>query len=205
MDKIPDFGAGKTPIRPGRAGAEHLERYRTLFQYATMNEIAISVAGSPEDLDQVRLLIRQFVAWHLERHQQDRHLINAYFDQAAFEAELAGLPGKYKEPGGALLLAKLAGEAAGCVAFRSLDSTTAEMKRMFVYERFQGRGVGKALALAIVETARQAGFKTMRLDTSFRQVEALSLYERIGFERMGPYYELPEAMKEWLVFMEKKL
>ena len=50
---------------------------------------------------------------------------------------------------------------------------------------FMRAGVGKALAFAIVETARRAGFKTMRLDTSC-QVGSPSLYERIGFETHGP-------------------
>ena len=39
--------------------------------------------------------MRSFIAWHKARHREDVHLIDAYFDAAAFEQELASLPGKY--------------------------------------------------------------------------------------------------------------
>jgi hypothetical protein len=60
-------------------------------------------ATTPAQLEQVRQLIRSFVAWHRERHVQDLALIDEYFDAAAFEAELASLPGEYAPPRGALL------------------------------------------------------------------------------------------------------
>jgi len=45
----------------------------------------------------------------------------------------------------------------------------------------------------------------MRLDTSVRQNEAKGLYQHLGFKPIAPYYELPEDMKNWLVFMELAL
>jgi ribosomal protein S18 acetylase RimI-like enzyme len=88
------------------------------------------------------------------------------------------------------------------VALRSLGDGSSEMKRMFVDPEFRGRGVGKALAVTLIDEARSAGYRTMRLDTSVRQLEAITLYERLGFARIGPYYELPDELKDWLVFME---
>jgi len=110
--------------------------------------IEVLTPRSLDQLDQVRALIRSFVAWHRGRHVQDLRLIDEYFDAAAFEDELVHLPGKYDEPDGALLLALCDGEAAGCVALRRLDAKVCEMKRMFVYPRFHGRSVG----LGVVET-----------------------------------------------------
>ena len=163
------------------------------------------VPATAEQLDDVRDLIRAFVAWHRQRHQQDLALIDSYFDATSFEAELAGLPGKYAPPGGQLLLATIDGQPAGCVALRGIDATCCEMKRMFVYPERQGLGVGRALGEAIIREARGIGYERMVLDTSIRQVEAQTLYRRLGFRDIAPYYDLPESLRNWLVFMELPL
>ena len=167
--------------------------------------VTVVDAVSDEQIDAVRRLMRSFVAWHRQRHVDDLRLIDGYFDGAAFEAEVAGLPGKYARPAGRLLLASIDGQVAGCVALRSLGAGSSEMKRMFVDPELQGRGVGKALAVRLIDEARAAGYQTMRLDTSIRQLEAIGLYERLGFRRIGPYYELPDELADWLVFMELPL
>ena len=165
----------------------------------------VYVPTSVADLDHVRDLMRAFIAWHRARHQQDLALIDAYFDAAAFEEELATLPGKYAPPGGQLFFATLAGAPAGCVALREIDATRCEMKRMFVYPEYHGRGVGRALGDAVLGAGRAAGYGTMLLDTSIRQAEARALYHRLGFREIAPYYELSDDLRDWLVFMERSL
>jgi GNAT superfamily N-acetyltransferase len=167
--------------------------------------LAVSQASSRLQLDAVRALIRTFIAWHRERHVQDLHLIDAYFDAIAFEEELGALPGIYSPPSGSLLLATIDEQPAGCVALRPIDSHVCEMKRMFVYPRFHGRGAGLKLAQEVIGIARAAGYRVMRLDTSIRQAEAKGLYSRLGFKIIAPYYELPEDIRNWLVFMELAL
>lgn len=149
-------------------------------------------AGSPQS----------FVRWHFDRHVEDKDLITEYFDNASFEKELQELPDKYISPDGALLLGYYGTLPAGCVALRRITADCCEMKRMFVYERFHGLGVGRKLATEIVQQAKKLGFNTMKLDTSFRQIEAQKLYQGIGFQKCEPYYELPDRLRDWLVFME---
>jgi GNAT superfamily N-acetyltransferase len=160
---------------------------------------------SHQELDDVRRLMRGFVAWHRERHVEDIALIDRYFDEVEFEAELASLPGKYAPPSGGLLIAYHEDQPAGCVALRDLGEGICEMKRMFVPTQFRGQGVGRALAKAIVEAAETAGYRCMRLDTSQRQAEAMRLYEAVGFRRIPPYYDLSDELRDWLVFFEKDL
>ena len=167
--------------------------------------ISIFQAATKTELNDVRGLMRAFVAWHRERHVEDIALIDRYFDQGAFDQELAGLPGKYARPQGRLLLAYVDGKPAGCVALRDLGGGACEMKRMFVPETFRGRGVGRALADRIIAEGKDAGYRTMRLDTSRHQDEAMRLYEMAGFRRIPPYYDLADDVKDWLVFFELTL
>ena len=167
--------------------------------------VAIRTPTTAAELEQVRDLMREFVAWHRARHAQDLHLIDEYFDEAEWQSELASLPGNYAPPTGALLLATVDGAAAGCVALRDLGDGVCEMKRMFVYPGLHGKGVGRALGDAVLSEARALGYRTMRLDTSMRQAEAVGLYRRLGFHDIEPYYDLPAPLRNWLVFMERPL
>ncbi len=159
---------------------------------------------SPESqlqLDAVRNLMRMFIAWHKERHWDQLDLVNAYFDEATFELELAALPGRFGAPNGWLCLATYAGEPAGCVGLRKISEDSCEMKRMFVDPKYQGLGIGKSLALEIISQARRLGYSRMVLDSGAKQIEAHALYRSLGFVDIAPYYELTEALQNWLVFM----
>ena len=161
----------------------------------------VKTPQSAAEWDEVRSLMRAFIDWHRERHREDILLVDSYFDAAAFDAELAALPGPYAPPRGRLLLARLDGRAVGCVALKDLGGDECEMKRMFVRVDAQGRGVGRALARAIVSEARAAGYRTMHLDTSIRQLEAQALYRSLGFGPSAPDMRLPQPLRDWLVFM----
>lgn len=164
--------------------------------------ISIFQAATNTELNDVRSLMRGFLAWHRQRHVEDLALIDRYFDEQSWEAELAALPGKYAPPKGSLLVAYRGGQPTGCVALRDLGDGVAEMKRMFVPDAFRGLGVGRALADRIIADARKAGYRRMRLDTSRRQNEAIRLYESSGFKRIPPYYPLSEDLRDWLIFFE---
>lgn len=111
-----------------------------------------------------------------------------------FETELAGLPGKYAPPQGALLLARnSSGVPVGCVALRPLDATMSEMKRLYVAPAGRGTGAGRALLDAVLDAARAAGYREIRLDTLPDMKDAQALYLRNGFEVIAPYYDTPVA------------
>jgi GNAT superfamily N-acetyltransferase len=167
--------------------------------------IEIEEPASTASLDAVRSLMREFVAWHRERHASDIHLVDSYFDPAAFDAELASLPGPYAAPQGRLLLARWQGRVAGCVALRPLEDGGCEMKRMFVRPELQGRGVGRALATRLVSEARSAGRAWMQLDTSIRQSEAAGLYRSLGFCDVPAPAGIPQLLRDWLIFMRREL
>lgn len=119
-----------------------------------------------------------------------------------FDAELAGLPGDYAEPRGALLLATVDGELAGCCALRPLDTAdypnTSEMKRLYVRKAFRGFGLGRLLTEAILDAARQAGYASVLLDTLNEMDTARHLYADLGFEEIPPYYHNPISGAHYL-------
>jgi ribosomal protein S18 acetylase RimI-like enzyme len=147
----------------------------------------IFVPRMPADHEAIKALFREYA--------ESLGFSLAYQD---FDRELADFPGKYASPDGALLLARVGGEAAGTVALRRLDAGICEMKRLYVKPAFRGRrtadgrSIGRALAEDIVAIGRERGYKRLRLDTiTGKMRQALSLYRSMGFVEIAPYYESP--------------
>ena len=155
---------------------------------AQSRDLKLRLATSAADLKDIRALFIEYAS-SLE--------ISLCFQN--FEEELAGLPGKYAPPAGRLLLARDGAEAAGCVALRPLDDGISEMKRLFVRPRWRRAGLGRMLAEAIIKSAREIGYETMRLDTLASLQPAISLYRSLGFIQIPAYYDNPS---EHAVFME---
>lgn len=110
----------------------------------------------------------------------------------SFDQELAGLPGDYAPPRGALLLAFHDGVAVGCVALRPLSADICEMKRLYVRPTARGLKLGYALTTAIIEAARAAGYRKIRLDTIGSSMQkAVALYHSLGFVEIPPYRANP--------------
>lgn len=108
-----------------------------------------------------------------------------------FAEELATLPGSYSPPSGRLLLALYNDQVAGCVGLRKLDRGICEMKRLYVRPAFRKLGVGRELADHVIQEAREAGYRCMRLDTLPTMSGALRLYRKLGFQEIAPYRDNP--------------
>jgi len=104
-----------------------------------------------------------------------------------FDSELAKLPGEYAPPEGCLLLALYNKQIAGCIALRKSRKRICEMKRLYIRPKFRGKGIGKKIAVTIIQEAKKIGYKHMRLDTVPKMIEAITLYRSLGFKKTKPY------------------
>lgn len=119
-----------------------------------------------------------------------------------FDKEMQSLPGEYSAPRGALVLAQVGEQIAGCCALRPLDTVdyvnACEMKRLYVRPAFRAQGLGRLLAEHIMDAARIAGYHSILLDTLDDMEAARGLYEDLGFEEIPPYYHNPIAGAHYL-------
>jgi putative acetyltransferase len=142
----------------------------------TATEIVLSQADSPELVATARALFREYA-----------EAIGTDLEYQGFAAELAALPAPYVPPKGALLVARVGSDVAGCVGLRPLDSHTSEMKRLYVRSAYRSWGLGKRLVEAVIHAAQRAEYNELRLDTLPSMAAAQALYHRLGFVEIPPY------------------
>jgi ribosomal protein S18 acetylase RimI-like enzyme len=147
--------------------------------------VELVAPATPPLLDATRALFREYAA---------QLGVDLCFQN--FETELASLPGDYAEQrAGALLLATVDGEAAGCGALRALPDVdyvnACEMKRLYVRPAFRRFGLGRLLVRALMDRGIQAGYSNLLLDTLDDMEAARGLYASLGFEEIAPYYFNP--------------
>ncbi|WP_374438767.1 GNAT family N-acetyltransferase [Inhella sp.] len=95
-------------------------------------------------------------------------------------------------------------QACGAVLIAAVDGEPAgELKRMYVRPALRGQGLGRLILQTLEQHARQQGARRLLLETGCRQPEALGLYERAGFVRIGPFGAYAEDPLS--VFMMKEL
>ncbi len=139
-------------------------------------DVVVRQADTPGLVEIARGLFREYA-----------EAIGTDLEYQGFSEELAALPNPYIPPRGALLIARVEAEVAGCVAMRPLTEEVAEMKRLYVRSGFRSSGLGRRLVEAVVNIANGAGYKELRLDTLASMREAHALYLRLGFVEIPPY------------------
>lgn len=122
--------------------------------------------------------------------------------QQNYDEEILHLEEKYAPPKGQIYLVFVDGELAGCVGMKPSDDSHAELKRLYVRPAFRGRNLGEMLTRRIMDDARKAGYRYLRLDTLPGLKSALKLYRRLGFREIDPYYY---CLVPGTIFMEIEL
>lgn len=130
----------------------------------------IRAACFPADLGEVGTIFREYVASP-----------SVSLDFQDYESEFAGLPGKYAEPDGRIMLAWQHHAVVGCAALRRVDGASCELKRVYVRPSARGLGIGRQLVERMIREARRERYARMCLDVLPEFVAAQRLYDSLGF------------------------
>jgi len=112
--------------------------------------------------------------------------------------EFSNFESIYGPPHGVYLLACWGNQPAGGVGLRQFEGDICEMKRLYVYDRFKRKGIGKALCIKLVQAAKHKGYTRMRLDTIGRLGAAINLYEHFGFKDIERYRHNPDQTTRYM-------
>ena len=137
----------------------------------------VTRASSPQDLTAVKHIFEAFIEF-----------LPIDMGFQGIDDELATFPKGFE----CLLIAKKNGNPIGAVGLKAHSAEVCEMKRLYVTPGGQGCGAGRALCERLLLEAKQAGYKTMLLDSLTRLEAAVSLYKKLGFEETSPYNFNPE-------------
>lgn len=156
----------------------------------------ISLARTPTDINAIRTLIQLYS--HTQVPKQ----------QITLSAESTSLPGRFSSPHGAMLLARTSTpeqRAVGWIGLRPFpelsdplaperSTDVCQAKRLFVLEEYRGLGIGKALVHAVAETAKEKGYKQIKISVETHLKREIEMYKRWGFVEMDKYCEMPELV-----------
>lgn len=88
-------------------------------------------------------------------------------------------------------------------SFKRTQQGYAEIKRLYVPEKYRGSKLATMLVDVLEKKALQEGFAEVRLETGIYQRAAIKLYEKRGYEKIAPFGAYQEDPLS--VFMGKKL
>ena len=120
-------------------------------------------------------------------YELNKAWIDRYFTMEPKDHETLGHPERtILEPGGHILVALTGGKPVGVCALLVSDRPGCrfELGKMGVAPNSQGRGIGRALCIAALETARRQGAQKVYLESNTLLEPAIRLYRSLGFREV---------------------
>ncbi len=149
--------------------------------------VEIKHCSTDSDFSFAMQITRDYIRW-----------LNMDLSFQDIDKELSNFPSMYGPPNGLFLLAWHRGKLGGGVGLKMLEAKVCEMKRLFVYDQFKSKGVGRNLCTALIQEAINLGYEKMRLDTLERMKAAIRLYENLGFKGIEPYRFNPDPTTKYM-------
>lgn len=117
-------------------------------------------------------------------------------------SDLDNLKSHYFDNNGTFLVIVDQGRVVGSGALQRFNDDICELKRMWILKDYRGKGLGTQMAQMLLDFAKVAEYKAVRLDLADqqKQLPAIQLYKRFGFYFIERYND-----SLCTVFMEKML
>lgn len=113
----------------------------------------------------------------------DAYQLTLYPPESVYALDMASL----KQPNVVFAVARdAAGAAVGCGAM-VVTPEFGEVKRMYVRPEARGQGLARRVLGMLEQEAAERGCTVYTLETGPSQPAAIALYERLGYQRCGPY------------------
>lgn len=162
-------------------------------------------AHLPSDIDSIRQLWTDYLTWG-NNNMQLNYGVHPHNPKEHVAQDIKMI-NKFLPPNGRLILAFIDDKACGIGCLKSINEEIGEIKRMYVDPSFRNIGAGRAILQSLLNTAKKSGYKKVRLDSPKFMEAAHSLYRSVGFKDIPVYdeVEIPEAFRQYLLFMEMDL
>ena len=138
------------------------------------------LANSQLEYEAAQLLFNEYAQW-----------LNIDLCFQNFDKELQQLSIMYATTTGGIVLCKKNNDFIGCSAIRKIDTTSCELKRMWVQLPYQKLGIGETLLKECIALAKKLNYKEILLDTLKRLQPAIKLYKKYNFIETEAYYKNP--------------
>ncbi len=138
------------------------------------------LANNQLEYEAAQLLFNEYAQW-----------LNIDLCFQNFDKELQQLSIMYATTTGGIVLCKKNNDFIGCSAIRKIDTTSCELKRMWVQLPYQKLGIGETLLKECIALAKKLNYKEIRLDTLKRLQPAIKLYKKYNFIETEAYYKNP--------------
>jgi GNAT superfamily N-acetyltransferase len=169
------------------------------------NKVNTREAKLPDDLDDIRQLWIDYLTWGNDK-MQELYGVHPHSPEEAVEEDIQKI-GKFLPPNGRLMLAFADQAVCGIGCLKIINEDIGEIKRMYVDPSFRNIGAGRAILHSLISSAKEARYKKLRLDSPKFMEAAHALYRSFGFRDIDAYpeVEIPEAFRQYLLFMELEL
>lgn len=153
------------------------------------------------------LSIRRFEPTDADRlwtiHEEALRESGIEFIEDKADEDFTKIPERYLETGGEFLVGTLGVETVAMGGFKPESDTCAEIRRMRVHPKYQGRGYGKRMLTELESRASDRGFDAMTLYTNSKMVAARELYSSMGYDVTRR--EIDDASSETFIHYRKHL